>query len=121
MMACGALIHEINAIRKHLSAIKGGGWRELPIRPLCSPLYCPMLLAMILIASHPVPLFLIQGPSTIVKGYLQNMHLKIKFRQAFLTISRKVLLVVSLDPQRPVRIYFGSGEQGKRDEIRKLC
>ena len=28
LLACGASIHEINCVRKHLSAIRAGGWRR---------------------------------------------------------------------------------------------
>ena len=32
LLACGADIHEINTLRKHLSRAKGGGWHVSPIR-----------------------------------------------------------------------------------------
>jgi len=35
LLACGATIHEINTIRKHLSRAKGDSWRERRIRPPC--------------------------------------------------------------------------------------
>lgn len=37
LLACGADIHEINALRKHISLIKAGNWRAWPTRRTCAP------------------------------------------------------------------------------------
>jgi hydroxypyruvate reductase len=41
LLACGATIHEINALRKHISQIKEVSWRAWPLRPRSSPWCCP--------------------------------------------------------------------------------
>lgn len=64
---CGATIHEINTLRKHLSRFSGGSLAR-PSRPPCSRSSYPTWWATTLTSSPPAPPCPIRAPSPIACG-----------------------------------------------------